>query len=144
MRYAGQPTSQGSRYPHQFYSLQHAIFMATGLDMDTICQFRPGIYAPSLPERMKWVARRVTTRAEDKAYCMMGVFGVSISIAYGEGAERAFFRLFAAILEVGYSRDWFLWGESLFRGRSILRVRFLLLQSALYLGMTSESMISCQ
>jgi len=59
---------------------------------------------------MKWVAQRVTTRAEDKAYCMMGIFGVSISIAYGEGAERAFFRLFAAVLEVGYSRDWFIWG----------------------------------
>ncbi|KAG6371072.1 hypothetical protein JVT61DRAFT_10610 [Boletus reticuloceps] len=99
-----------SRYSHQFHLLHYAIFMATGMDMATICQFRPGIHSPSLPERMKWVARRVTTRTEDKAYCMMGVFGVSMSIAYGEGAARAFFRLFASILEVGYSRDWFIWG----------------------------------
>jgi len=99
-----------SNYSHQFHLLHHAIFMATGLDMATICHFRPGIYSPSLPERMKWVARRVTTRAEDRAYCMMGIFGVSISIAYGEGAQRAFFRLFSAILEIGYSRDWFIWG----------------------------------
>ena len=106
---AGQ-ISRDSSYSHQFLLLHHAIFMATGLDMATIVQFRPGIRAPSLPERMKWVARRVTTRAEDKAYYMMGVFGVSMSIAYGEGAERAFFRLFAAVLEVGHSRDWFMWG----------------------------------
>ncbi|KAI9455545.1 hypothetical protein HD554DRAFT_2042774 [Boletus coccyginus] len=99
-----------SSYSHQFHLLHHAIFMATGLDMTTICHFRPGIHGPSLPERMKWVARRVTTRPEDKAYCMMGIFGVSISIAYGEGAQRAFFRLFSAILEIGYSRDWFIWG----------------------------------
>ena len=72
--------NQDSSYSHQFH-LHHAIFMAMGLGMATIVQFRPGIHAPSLPECMKWVSQRVTTRAEDKAYHMMGVFGVSISIA---------------------------------------------------------------
>ncbi|KAF8435391.1 heterokaryon incompatibility protein-domain-containing protein [Boletus edulis BED1] len=106
----GNSSDPNSNYSYQFHLLHHVILMATGLDMATICHFRPGVHTPSLPERMKWVARRLTTRAEDKAYCMMGVFGVSISVAYGEGAERAFFRLFAAILEVGCHRDWFVWG----------------------------------
>ncbi|KIN96921.1 hypothetical protein M404DRAFT_1006413 [Pisolithus tinctorius Marx 270] len=69
---------------------------------------------PPLPQRMGWVARRFTTRTEDKSYCMMGIFGTSMMVAYREGSERAFFRLFQAILEAGYARDWFLW-----RGKAV-------------------------
>ncbi|KAF8963121.1 hypothetical protein BDZ97DRAFT_2076019 [Flammula alnicola] len=52
----------------------------------------------SISTRMSWAASRVTTRAEDRAYSLMGIFNVSFSIAYGEGGERAFFRLIDAIL----------------------------------------------
>lgn len=48
--------------------------------------------------KMAWAAKRRTTKAEDHAYCLMGIFGVSFSIAYGEGPERAFLRLIEAIL----------------------------------------------
>ena len=93
--------------------LSSAIHKATGIAMQDVRDFLPGIRRPALPERMQWIARRVTTREEDESYSMMGVFNVSISIAYGEGRERAFFRLFQAILQVGYERDWFLWtGQS--------------------------------
>lgn len=51
-----------------------------------------------ISRRMQWAASREVTRAEDCAYSLMGIFGVSISIAYGEGAEQAFFRLAQAIL----------------------------------------------
>ncbi|KAF9477006.1 hypothetical protein BDN70DRAFT_132862 [Pholiota conissans] len=51
-----------------------------------------------ISRRMLWAANREVTRGEDTAYSLMGVFGVSISIAYGEGAERAFFRLVKKIL----------------------------------------------
>ncbi|KAF9470865.1 hypothetical protein BDN70DRAFT_820786 [Pholiota conissans] len=43
--------------------------------------------------RMQWAASRIVTREEDMAYSLMGIFNVSLSIAYGEGAERAFLRL---------------------------------------------------
>ncbi|KAI6158267.1 hypothetical protein BKA82DRAFT_3960774, partial [Pisolithus tinctorius] len=59
---------------------------------------KPGFMDPPLPQRMGWVARRFTTRTEDKSYCMMGIFGTSMMVAYREGSERAFFRLFQAIL----------------------------------------------
>ncbi|KAF9479675.1 hypothetical protein BDN70DRAFT_806684, partial [Pholiota conissans] len=48
--------------------------------------------------RMQWAASREVTREEDMAYSLMGIFNVSISIAYGEGAERAFRRLLEEIL----------------------------------------------
>ena len=94
--------------------LSGTILKAAGLVMQHVRDFIPGIRHPSLPERMQWIARRATTREEDESYSLMGIFNVSISIAYGEGRERAFFRLYQAILEVGYERDWLLW-----TGRSV-------------------------
>lgn len=104
----------GGTYSLQSRLLRKAISTATGIDIHHFLNFKPGFTSPPLPQRMRWVARRITTRAEDKSYCMMGIFGVSMVVAYGEGPERAFFRLFQAILEVGYARDWFLW-----RGKAV-------------------------
>lgn len=42
--------------------------------------------------RMSWASTRVTTRVEDIAYCLLGIFGVNLPLLYGEG-ERAFTRL---------------------------------------------------
>jgi hypothetical protein len=41
---------------------------------------------------MSWAASRVTTRIEDTAYCLLGIFNVYIPLLYGE-RHRAFFRL---------------------------------------------------
>jgi hypothetical protein len=50
--------------------------------------------------KMQWTANRQVTREEDIAYLLMGVFDVSFSIAYGEGAARAFSRLVQQILHM--------------------------------------------
>ncbi|KAF2250302.1 HET-domain-containing protein [Trematosphaeria pertusa] len=42
--------------------------------------------------RMSWAAGRETTRVEDRAYSLMGLFAVNMPLLYGEG-ERAFTRL---------------------------------------------------
>jgi hypothetical protein len=47
--------------------------------------------------RMKWASRRTTTRVEDRAYSLMGLFGVNMPLLYGEGMN-AFTRLQEAIL----------------------------------------------
>ncbi|KAG1730451.1 heterokaryon incompatibility protein-domain-containing protein, partial [Suillus lakei] len=52
-------------------------------------------------ERMAWAAARKTTRVEDVAYSLMGIFDVSLQIAYGEGRDRAFCRLIEAIMQTG-------------------------------------------
>lgn len=73
---------------------------ATGIPHDKInCQFNPRPF--NVDERMVWAARRKTTKVEDVAYSLMGIFDVSLQIAYGEGGDRAFCRLIEAIMQAG-------------------------------------------
>jgi len=51
----------------------------------------------SVGERMSWAAKRETTRIEDRAYSLLGIFNISLPLLYGEG-ERAFVRLQEEIL----------------------------------------------
>ncbi|RYC57715.1 hypothetical protein CHU98_g8496 [Xylaria longipes] len=53
----------------------------------------------SIARIMSWASRRRTTRAEDIAYCLLGLFNVSMPLLYGEGGDEAFFRLQMAIVE---------------------------------------------
>ncbi|KAK4043937.1 heterokaryon incompatibility protein-domain-containing protein [Parachaetomium inaequale] len=46
----------------------------------------------SVATRMSWAANRTTTREEDTAYCLLGIFGVNMPLLYGEG-PGAFLRL---------------------------------------------------
>ncbi|KAK8859713.1 hypothetical protein PGQ11_010447 [Apiospora arundinis] len=60
--------------------------------------------------RMGWAARRTTTRIEDQAYCLMGIFDVNMPLIYGEG-RKAFLRLQQEIMKI-HSDDQtlFAWG----------------------------------
>ena len=62
----------------------------------------------SIATRMSWASRRQTTRHEDEAYCLLGIFGVSIPPCYGEGAE-AFNRLQREILARSDDESIFAW-----------------------------------
>ncbi|KAG9236043.1 heterokaryon incompatibility protein-domain-containing protein [Amylocarpus encephaloides] len=53
----------------------------------------------SVPERMAWASHRRTTRIEDRAYCLMGLFGVNMPLLYGEG-ENASQRLQKEIMSL--------------------------------------------
>ncbi|KAK4148713.1 heterokaryon incompatibility protein-domain-containing protein [Chaetomidium leptoderma] len=46
----------------------------------------------SVGVRMSWAANRETTRPEDAAYCLLGIFDVNMPMIYGEG-RKAFRRL---------------------------------------------------
>ena len=46
----------------------------------------------SVDERLQWAEKRNTTKKEDKAYCLLGIFNVFMPLIYGEG-ENAFKRL---------------------------------------------------
>ncbi|KAI3323837.1 TPR-like protein [Xylariaceae sp. AK1471] len=63
----------------------------TGISIDAL-QGRP-ISAFSVNERMLWARGRDTKRKEDKAYSLLGIFGVSMFLNYGEGEEHAMNRL---------------------------------------------------
>lgn len=47
----------------------------------------------SIEERMSWAAQRTTSKKEDKAYCLLGIFGVFLPLIYGEGECHALQRL---------------------------------------------------
>ncbi|OAL54609.1 hypothetical protein IQ07DRAFT_501239 [Pyrenochaeta sp. DS3sAY3a] len=44
-------------------------------------------------ERFSWAATRETTREEDMAYCLLGIFDIHMPLFYGEGKETAMKRL---------------------------------------------------
>ena len=44
-------------------------------------------------ERLKWAEARHTTRDEDRAYSLLGIFDVFMPLIYGEGRENAIRRL---------------------------------------------------
>ena len=63
----------------------------TNVDSSILLDKRP-LADVSVAQRMSWASGRQTTRLEDEAYALLGVFGISMSPLYGEG-ERAFRRL---------------------------------------------------
>lgn len=63
----------------------------------------------SVAERMSWAARRRTTRPEDLAYCLLGIFDIHIPMLYGEGLH-AFKRLQEEIMKVTDDTSLFAWG----------------------------------
>ncbi|KAK4208162.1 vegetative incompatibility protein HET-E-1 [Rhypophila decipiens] len=64
----------------------------------------------SVARRMSWAARRKTTRIEDLAYCLLGIFEVNLALIYGEG-KKAFIRLQEAIVQSIGDRSIFAWTE---------------------------------
>ncbi|KAJ1324104.1 HET domain-containing protein [Microdochium nivale] len=53
----------------------------------------------SVAERMSWMTGRSTTREEDMAYCLLGIFDIHMPMLYGEG-RKAFTRLQEEIMKV--------------------------------------------
>ena len=63
----------------------------------------------SVAQRMSWAAERETTRLEDRAYCLMGIFGINMATLYGEG-PKAFRRLQEEIMKHTPDTSLFAWG----------------------------------
>ncbi|KAH7153441.1 HET domain protein [Dactylonectria macrodidyma] len=62
----------------------------------------------SVAKRMSWAALRNTTRIEDIAYCLLGIFDVNMPMLYGEGT-RAFLRLQEEIAKETNDLSLFAW-----------------------------------
>jgi Heterokaryon incompatibility protein (HET) len=60
-------------------------------------------------QRMSWASRRQTTRSEDIAYSLMGLFNVNMPVIYGEGATKAFRRLQTEIMQTSFDQTIFAW-----------------------------------
>ncbi|KAI0167264.1 heterokaryon incompatibility protein-domain-containing protein [Pestalotiopsis sp. NC0098] len=62
----------------------------------------------SVAARMSWAACRETTRVEDMAYCLLGIFDVNMPLLYGEGS-KAFLRLQSEIMSQTQDDSLFAW-----------------------------------
>ena len=62
----------------------------------------------SIARRMSWAAGRKTSRVEDMAYCLMGLFDVNMPLLYGEGG-KAFIRFQEEIMKDSDDQSLFLW-----------------------------------
>ncbi|GAB7325536.1 hypothetical protein MBLNU13_g09540t1 [Cladosporium sp. NU13] len=67
-----------------------------------------GLNFATIAQKMSWVAERETTREEDLAYCLLGLFSVNMPLLYGEGS-RAFMRLQEEIIKISDDPTIFAW-----------------------------------
>ncbi|KAI4204093.1 MAG: hypothetical protein LQ346_001669 [Caloplaca aetnensis] len=79
------------RYIGDKADLVTQISASTGINQQYVLEWGT-VTKASVAARMSWAARRSTTRPEDEAYCLMGLFGVNMPLLYGEG-HKAFLRL---------------------------------------------------
>jgi hypothetical protein len=68
------------------------------------------IKSASIAQRMSWAAGRMTTRVEDIAYSLLGIFSVNMTMLYGEG-NRAFTRLQEEIMKSSSDESIFAWSS---------------------------------
>ena len=83
-----------------------ALSSITGIPEQALTDGLPGPYnpcRPSVAQIMSWASKRETRRVEDQAYSLLGLFGVHLSVRYGE-EEIAFQRLQEAIIKE-YNND---------------------------------------
>lgn len=83
-----------------------AITKVTGIPETDIRNFVPSCTRVS--EKMRWASQRTTSRIEDMAYSLLGLFDTTMPIAYGEGA-RAFYKLMSTIADQYTEPDYFAW-----------------------------------
>lgn len=67
------------------------------------------IKAASLATRMSWAAGREASKEEDIAYSLLGIFDVNMPLVYGEGKEKAFFRLQEEIMKDSDDHSLLVW-----------------------------------
>ena len=62
----------------------------------------------SVATKMSWISKRQTSRSEDMAYCLLGLFDVNMPLLYGEG-RKAFVRLELEIIKKSNDDSIFAW-----------------------------------
>ena len=79
-------------------TLELAIHGITAIPVEALRRVRP-LHEFSVDERMSWAKERKTTRQEDAAYCLLGIFDIHMPLIYGEGRKKALIRLRKEIRE---------------------------------------------
>lgn len=83
---------------------------ATGVDASVLRRIMP-LSEVSIAKRMSWAACRRTTRTEDRAYSLLGIFDINMPLLYGEG-NKAFRRLQEEIMKVSIDQSILAWNPT--------------------------------
>ncbi|KAK7439578.1 hypothetical protein VKT23_017505 [Stygiomarasmius scandens] len=87
--------------------MEELVRETTGISLEGLREpLSPNI---SVAAKMSWASQRETTREEDMAYCLMGLFNVNMPSLYGEGCYNAFLRLQLEIIKQSNDRSIFAW-----------------------------------
>lgn len=86
------------------YSLRDMISSVTRIRPKQMTDFR----SCNIATKLSWAALRKTTRIEDQAYCLMGLFGINMPLLYGEG-NKAFIRLQRKVIASSNDESIFAW-----------------------------------
>ncbi|KAF2810968.1 uncharacterized protein BDZ99DRAFT_570249 [Mytilinidion resinicola] len=89
--------------------LSYDISVATGIHEPALRGSQEELGKYSVAQRMSWASRRETTRPEDMAYCLLGLFNVNMPLLYGEGGKNAFIRLQEEIMKNSDDHTLFAW-----------------------------------
>ncbi|OOF95043.1 hypothetical protein ASPCADRAFT_507032 [Aspergillus carbonarius ITEM 5010] len=90
----------------ELYEILSAI---TGIGIQYLRHKAP-LSSASIANRMSWVANRETSRPEDIAYCLLGIFNINMPLLYGE-RDRAFIRLQEEIMRQSDDQSIFAWRD---------------------------------
>ncbi|KAI1137601.1 HET-domain-containing protein [Hypoxylon sp. FL0543] len=95
------------------YALREDISSITGISQVVLegaaISARRALRSASIAQKMSWAAGRSTSRPEDMAYCLLGIFQVNMPMLYGEGNE-AFTRLQEQIIRSSDDQTILAWG----------------------------------
>jgi ankyrin repeat protein len=94
--------------------LKQVIYDCTRIPAN-ILSGKDGLETLSVAQKMSWAAKRETTRVEDRAYSLLGIFGIHMPLIYGE-KETAFIRLQEEIMKISDDHTLFAWKSGDNRG----------------------------
>ena len=86
--------------------LEHEISEATRISSEHMKQPR----SASVATKMSWASDRETSREEDMAYSLLGLFNINLPLIYGEG-KNAFFRLQSEIIRTSSDESIYAWSD---------------------------------
>ncbi|KAG2089251.1 uncharacterized protein F5147DRAFT_764608 [Suillus discolor] len=85
-----------SRNHKESVSIMRELERSTGINARALIDFHPG--TSDAREKLRWASNRDTTREEDIAYSLFGIFDVNLPVIYGERRQKALGRLLQEII----------------------------------------------
>ena len=99
-------------YDREWMEIGSKIFLKAKIS--SICWISPDhLNRPKIASNatiMSWASRRHTSREEDMAYSLLGLFDINMPLLYGEG-DKAFYRLQCEIIQSSRDESIFAWKD---------------------------------